>query len=636
MAVANMILNIVTRGDMASLKAGIDMVVQFAGKVADAMQAVDAFADAHTRLSSDVSGVIERTKGLVSGIDAFTNANKLSTAGIQATREQLANLAVGATEYAQATGQDIPAAMAQMTQAIIAGSAEGLQRFGVDISSAKNKTEAQAMALEQLSQQFKDIEVEINSVSNMLASLSNNIEDATLRLVELSGASFGVVKPLTEINNALTQFNTMMEEAPNATAKFITSLKGLGSEMASVYAGLISNLLTPIESIIGVISYPIIALAEFAGMGNINPISALKKALEIAQTKLGEISSGVAGQYAYDKSLETAGKGATGETGVGTAFGDAVGSAWGSVVGSAAGAIKKKGGGKGGRGGGGGGLESEVDMVFDAADAEDFRRRDESAALGKDEGRYTGVGANVDQMAMDAQEELEASKYGPPTTDFEVQASMAAMDEWIESRGMQIDAEIGFAQAFGDSWEDATSRTSAGAMAAAGTQNLLRGAVTMAANAIVGSSKVTVFAVAEMVKGVALSVGIEATIQGLISLGHMIAAIASSWGMSPQVELHAAAVAQYAVTAAAAFAVAGASSAIGSASKGSSASSPTGTRTGQGQYGSPGYQSVGGDRDNGNVTIVLEGDAEGIFRVVRKENQRRSYSGSGSFAEQAA
>jgi hypothetical protein len=201
---------------------------------------------------------------------------------------------------------------------------------------------------------------------------------------------------------------------------------------------------------------------------------------------------------------------------------------------------------------------------------------------------------------------------------------------------MQMEEEVGFAEMFADSWENATSRTSAGAMAAAGMQNLLRGAVTQAANAIVGSSKVTVKAVAEMVKGVALSVGIEATILGLIELGHMIAAIASSWGMSPEVELHAAAVAQYAITAAAAFAVAGAASAVSSASKGSSSASPTGTRTGQGQYGSPGYQDVSGGGGSQNITIVLEGDAEGIFRVVRKENQRQSYSGSGAFAEQAA
>jgi hypothetical protein len=149
----------------------------------------------------------------------------------------------------------------------------------------------------------------------------------------------------------------------------------------------------------------------------------------------------------------------------------------------------------------------------------------------------------------------------------------------------------------------------------------------MAANAIVGSSKLTVSAVAEMVKGVALSVGIEATILGLIELGHMIAAAASSWGMSPEVEMHAAAFAQYAVTAAAAFAVAGAESAV-AGSRGGSSASPTGTRTGQGNYGSPGYSDVSGGGDKQvNVNVSLHGDAAGVFRVVDEENERRSRNG---------
>jgi hypothetical protein len=273
-------------------------------------------------------------------------------------------------------------------------------------------------------------------------------------------------------------------------------------------------------------------------------------------------------------------------------------------------------------------------MDFSESESEASYQESLDDIIGPDEGRWANVGSSVDQMISD--EEAQAQRFGPPTTDSEAQASIEAMTAWLEVRRQQMEEESGFANQFADSWENATSRTSAGAMAAAGMQNLLRGAVTQAANAIVGSSKVTVKAVSEMVKGVALSVGIEATILGLIELGHMIAAIASSWGMSPEVELHAAAVAQYAITAAAAFAVAGAASAVSSASKGSSSASPTGTRTGQGQYGSPGYQDVSGGGGNQNITIVLEGDAEGIFRVVRKENQRQSYSGSGAFAEQAA
>ena len=594
MAVANMILNIVTRGDLASLKAGLDMVSQFAGAIKNAMNEVDKFADAHARLSSDVSGVIERTEGLVRGIDAFTNANKLSIAGIKATRDQLGNLAVGATEYAQATGQDIPAAMTQMTEAIIAGSARGLQKFGVDISGAKDKTDAQRMALQQLSDKYAGVSADITSFSNVMSAMSNNLSDATTRMLEASAVSGGFAAIFYDLNKELTTFNTMMEEAPQATADWATDVHNI---LLSVSADWGNYFATVAEGLLGADNAIAKWLREAAAATNQSVTARnLQRVLESIPEKK---------QREEQRRQREAAMPAPG---------------------------------RGGRGGGGGKKKSMASMDFSESESEASYQESLDDLIGPDEGRWGGVGGNVDEMAMEAkaQMEKEANTFGPPTTEFEVQKSIDAMNAWIEVRRMQMEEESGFADQFADSWENATSRTSAGAMAAAGMQNLLRGAVTQAANAIVGSSKVTVKAVAEMVKGVALSVGIEATILGLIELGHMIAAIASSWGMSPEVELHAAAVAQYAITAAAAFAVAGAASAVSSASKGSSSASPTGTRTGQGQYGSPGYQDVSGGGGSQNITIVLEGDAEGIFRVVRKENQRQSYSGSGAFAEQAA
>jgi hypothetical protein len=592
MAVANMILNIVTRGDMASLKASIDMVGQFAGKIKDAMNAVDAFADAHARLSSDVSGMIERTEGLVRGIDAFTNANKLSIAGIKATKDQLGNLAVGATEYAQATGQTIPAAMTQMTEAIIAGSARGLQKFGVDISGAKDKTEAQSMALEQLSARYAGVAADITSFSNVMSALSNNLSDATTRMLEASAVSGGFAAIFYDLNKELTTFNTMMEEAPQATADWATDVHNI---LLSVSADWGNYFATVAEGLLGADNAIAKWLREAAAATD-QAVTArnLQRVLESIPEKKQREEQRKQREAALPRPAR-------------------------------------------GGGGGGGKKKSMATMDFSESESEYSYQRTLDDLIGPDEGRWGGVGANVDEMAMEAQAQMEkeANTFGPPTTEFEVQKSIDAMNAWIEVRRMQMEEEVGFAEMFADSWENATSRTSAGAMAAAGTQNLLRGAVTQAANAIVGSRKVTVKAMAEMVKGVALSVGIEATILGLIELGHMIAAIASSWGMSPEVELHAAALAQYAITAAAAFAVAGAASSVGSSAKGASSASPTGTRTGQGQYGSPGYQDVSGGGSQ-NVTIVLEGDAEGIFRVVRKENQRQSYSGSGAFAEQAA
>jgi hypothetical protein len=642
MAVANMILNIVTRGDMASLKASIDMVVMFAGKIAGAMKAVDDFADAHTRLSSDVGLMIERTNGLVKGVEAFTTANKLSQAGIKASKEQLGNLAVAATEYAQATGQDIPAAMNQMAEAVISGSERGLRKFGIDVSDAKDKTQAQTMALDALGKQFGDTVVQIDSFSNMASALSNNLEDATMRMLEASAASAGFAAIFYDLNKELTEFNVMMEESPQATADWATDVHNI---LLSVSADWGNYFATVAEGLLGADNAIAKWLREAAAATN-QAVTArnLQRVLESIPEKKQREEQRQQRQAAM--------------------------------------AAPK-------RSGGGGKKKAMASMDFSESESEASYQGSLDPLLGEAPDRWAGVGGNVDEMeaaarfaetqagyakrleeaikstvetrkeALDVMRlnmEVDKSAAGIAMSIDERIAQMEAaaqsreIDKQIEAdprvRALELAAEreatleyydqsLDYAERFGDSWGDALQRTSAGAMVAAGTQNLLRGAVTQAANAIVGSSKLTVKAMAEMVKGVALSVGIEATILGLIELGHMIAAIASSWGMSPEVEMHAAALAQYAITAAAAFAVAGAASAVSSSAKGASSASPTGTKTGQGQYGSPGYQDVSGG-GNQNVTIVLEGDAEGIFRVVRKENQKRSYSGSGSFAEQAA
>ena len=65
----------------------------------------------------------------------------------------------------------------------------------------------------------------------------------------------------------------------------------------------------------------------------------------------------------------------------------------------------------------------------------------------------------------------------------------------------------------------------------------------------------TVRAVTDMVKGVAMAIGIEATIKTVMELAEGIRAIASSYGADPMAEVHFAAAAQYGITAALAFAV---------------------------------------------------------------------------------
>jgi hypothetical protein len=574
-----MILKITSMADLAGLQAGIQMIAQMGAKVVEVMKSVDDFSDAHQRLSLDVSKMIAATRGLIAAQDAYISANKLSSVGIKATAEQLEGLGKKAVEYAQATGQTVPAALQQMTQAVMSGSSKGLRPFGVDVTAAKDKTEAATIALNQFASEMKNVVIEIDSLVDLFGALGTNISDAMFRLAEASEGTLQWVSTLSELNSELSDFNTWMEESPDSTARWATDISGILTSVAQDFF----NFIADVSGAIGV-------------QGNYMEAGAREIARGFGD-KLGAKNL----KYAQDKGAEKTTRDAE------------------KASRTSAGARRPAGG-----GGGGGKRKGDSGMEFSVEETEASYQESMNDLIGRTPDRWAGVGDTLDAMELEERAKIKAEAAAA-----EVRAADAVFENALRLmtlREQELVQEVSFAEAYGEAWSSSLGQVSAGSMVAAGAQNMLRGAVTMAANAIVGSSKMTVTAVMEMVKGVSLAIGIEATIRGLMELGLMIAAAASSWGMSPEVEMHAAALAQYAITAAAAFAVAGAASALSGPSK-SASSNVTGTKTGQGQYGSPGYSSLGGEQQSTNVTVVLQGDAAGVFSVVDEENRRRSRNG---------
>lgn len=614
-ATANMILKISTMADLAGLKAGLDMIANLGAKVAEAIKEVDEFSDAHSRLSLNVSKMIESTRGMIAAQDAYVTANKLSAAGINATAAELEGLGKRAVEYAQATGQDIPAALAQMTSAVIAGSERGLRQFGVDLQGSTDKLANAHAALGQFSEQMRGTEITVDSMSDSIEALGNNASDAGKRIAELAGISGALASPLNAINSALSSFNTLMEGAPDKAAAFFNVLKGTGVEAIRGLLGALQTALTPLEMIADVFGSLWQLAAKFVGLGDINPVSALKRGIETLRAELSDVSSGLAGELS---------KAASGGSVSGTA--QAQQSAWSQAI---SGATAAAGRGGRGRGGGGGGrsvgtasMEFTEEELYGESDASivDRRMADMKAM------------SDYDQSDID---ELTGITMKPPTTPEASRDAVDAMSEWLDARAMQMETEIGYAESFERAWSSSLKNVSSGSIAAAGAQNMLRGAVTMVATAAVNGGKITVRAITDMVKGVALAIGIESTLRAVMELALGLGKVASSYGADPTAEIHFAAALQHGITAGLAFAVAGGASAIGNAAGGSGGRSgqaaASGTGTGQGQYGSPGYSSVGGQQQQ-NVVIVLEGDAGGVFRVVDDENRKRSYSGQSSFA----
>jgi hypothetical protein len=617
------------------------MIMQLGSKMLEIQKQVDAFADAHQRLNRDVTGMITSTRGLISATDAYQVANKLSMAGIRASATQLEGLAKKAAEYAQATGQDIPAALEQMTSAVIAGSERGLRQFGVELDGSKDKLKNATSALDQFSAQTAGVVVKADDFTDALGALGNNAGDAAMRILEISRISEAYATLLMPLNDALSDFNGLLENSADKAGTLARTLQG--------------TLYTALASITSIFGDNKVSRTFDEAAGHI--------AME--EARIQNASRERNNLLREQKDREAAAK-----------------------------AAARRGG------GGGGGRKKESDgEVWSVEDVEAARQNEINDIVGarNQDAISREIANKVDVDMIRAAEELrlepqqkfqEAVKerveslkelqrayemFKQVELDPEVQKALqeyeaGALDRALGSKLQQLEdaantREINeqveqdpqvraamlaeeraatvahyeemtdMAGQFGKAWSKSLGDVSAGAMAAAGAQNLLRGAVTLVANAAINGGKLTVRAVTDMVKGVCMAIGIEATIKTVMELAEGIRAAASSYGLDPAAAGHFAAAAQYGVTAALAFGVAGGASAIGNAAGGGGKggpSAPTGTQTGQGQYGSPGYASVGGQQQQ-SVVVILEGDAGGVFRVVEDENRKRSYSGQSSF-----
>lgn len=94
---------------------------------------------------------VERaTNGTVTAEQAWRAQQQLLQSGLPTTGRELASLTRAARDYARATGTETPAAIEALTQAMIAGDAGGLRRFGLSVRDGATRTEVFNGALRQL------------------------------------------------------------------------------------------------------------------------------------------------------------------------------------------------------------------------------------------------------------------------------------------------------------------------------------------------------------------------------------------------------------------------------------------------------------------------------------------------------
>lgn len=94
------------------------------------------------------------TQRLVPSMDLARARGRLLAADLQVTDAQFAAIAAAANVYAIRTGTEVPAALDQLTNALIAGNARGLRPFGIGLADGTRGAEGTRQAVEQLSRQL--------------------------------------------------------------------------------------------------------------------------------------------------------------------------------------------------------------------------------------------------------------------------------------------------------------------------------------------------------------------------------------------------------------------------------------------------------------------------------------------------
>jgi hypothetical protein len=183
MAVTDVILRIGTQlgpGGMASLESAINLTKRLGGEILAAITALDEYSSAFNNASTSISEAANRTGGMVDDMALFRAAAILQKAGIKATSEELADMAVIGAQYAQAmgTGRDGAAAATEDLASSLARGGRGMRAYGVEVKENVSLAEKQRDAMDQISSKAKGQNVEINTLSAAWLAYVDAITDA--------------------------------------------------------------------------------------------------------------------------------------------------------------------------------------------------------------------------------------------------------------------------------------------------------------------------------------------------------------------------------------------------------------------------------------------------------------------------
>jgi hypothetical protein len=667
-------------GGLASLKAGLDMVIQIGSKILDAVKALDEFQEMWevankkaVMMASQSSDSLIKMESLMKGY------NQMMTANVDITDKQFATLAARATELSQATGRDANEAFLELIHTVSIGSERSLKQYGITLEGATTLTEKQTEAIKQLTEGYENFSAKADTTSDKLEKFWNNLKTT----VDLEWSNIESNKTLATtldgINTVWDQHNKLLAESPDTYDEYANSLDKLLDTFTMFGYGVENSLTAPFldlssamqdvidrggkipETIPGAGDQSMSGMAFAYRRGKWSAkAEAEKRARDMAEYEKALHKSYQTGEWMAGQSVpgtpEQSDQLSTiSESGVYDPEQEfAQRRSYGWL------AQKKEGGGEKydareeynkyreqeqkaldehaswmAQNFTFGDLNEEIQASIDAMS--EYIDMEKTDAELRDE-KITSIKAEVEQRMKDADIQREAMR--ELMSDEEYQRKVK--QEWAEEDAARQDEEdlrreyvserqLNFAAEWGSVWKDQYNKVSAGGMAARATMDLMHAGVAASVKAAIYGAKSLKEALRSAVEEVALNTCIEASFMALMETGRGIADAASYNYVAAAG--HFAAAGEFAAVAVITGAIAGAAHAA--APRGApSAATGAGPGSAYSGGGPSDYGNAPGYGENKEVTVTIDVKSD-WFEAVVTENDKASYSGRRSFKSAA-
>ena len=168
---------------VVSVRAAIDAITGLAAAAKEAAVEWEKQAAVINRFNGNIDEASRGVNGLISDFDLMVQQNKAAQAGLELTGDQFATLAVRASEWAAATGQDATEAFDRLMVSVATGEEGPLKELGISLEGLTTVQQRQERALTELTRGYEDATSEADSLAGSLLTLGTRIDNAETEMI---------------------------------------------------------------------------------------------------------------------------------------------------------------------------------------------------------------------------------------------------------------------------------------------------------------------------------------------------------------------------------------------------------------------------------------------------------------------